>query len=105
MTKEKAILNKMKKADHKKCTWSNGIHDGLTVGSGELDDYGYWQFPCYECARNHEKLHPADGPIWPFDKEYLKNSIKYINKKLSVSHRKQMRKRRKLKLIEIFFQK
>lgn len=34
-----------------KCSCSTGIHDGLTFGSGELSTGGYWQFPCYVCAR------------------------------------------------------
>jgi len=48
------------------CHASTGIHEsdnadgspehpwGLTFGKGKLDDYGYWEKPCYECARWHE---------------------------------------------------
>jgi len=57
--------------NHSKCGFSTGIHDGLTVGQGELDFYGYWEFPCYECARKHEQEHPESSPVWPFSKEYL----------------------------------
>lgn len=53
--------------DHTKCRFSTGIHDGLTVGQGELDFYGYWEIPCYECARKYEKEHPDSGPVWPFE--------------------------------------
>lgn len=49
-----------------KCNVSTGIHGGLTFGRGRLDDYGYWQFPCHECARRHELFYPEDGPCWPF---------------------------------------
>lgn len=51
------------------CGASSGIHDGLTFGSGELDDYGYWEFPCYTCARSFEKAHPEYPQCWPFKKE------------------------------------
>lgn len=53
------------------CKWSYGIHDGPTVGTGELDSHGYWEHGCCECARAWEKQFPEDGPIWPFSKEYL----------------------------------
>jgi hypothetical protein len=50
-----------------RCSCSTGIHDGLTFGSGQLDDYGFWENPCWECARWHEQ---QDGkPVntyWPF---------------------------------------
>lgn len=28
------------------CKCSTGIHEGLTFGSGELDYYGFWKYPC-----------------------------------------------------------
>lgn len=62
------------------CRASTGIHEsdnsdgtpekpwGLTFGSGQLDDYGYWEHGCFACARWHEQ---EDGvPIksyWPFN--------------------------------------
>jgi len=56
--------------NHKqKCKISTGIHDGLTFGSGELDDCGYWEHPCYDCARAWEKEYPEDAPCWPFKQE------------------------------------
>lgn len=39
---------------NKKCSVSTGIHEGLTFGSGELDNCGYWSRPCYACAREHD---------------------------------------------------
>jgi hypothetical protein len=27
---------------------------------------GYWEKPCYVCARNWEKHSPRDAPCWPF---------------------------------------
>ena len=38
-----------------KCRASTGIHDGMTFGSGKLDHYGYWQFPCRPCAEQWDK--------------------------------------------------
>jgi hypothetical protein len=57
---------------HEKCKCSSGIHEddnwpGFTFGSGHLDKFGYWEKPCFECARNHEKQHSEDGKCWPFD--------------------------------------
>ena len=58
----------MRGCGRKECKVSTGIHDGLTFGSGELDEFGYWEFPCDKCARAWEKDCPEDGPCWPFDK-------------------------------------
>lgn len=41
-----------------KCSTSTGIHEGLTFGSGELDDYGFWERPCSICARDWDKQRP-----------------------------------------------
>jgi hypothetical protein len=48
------------------CKVSTGIHDGLTFGSGELDENGFWSKPCGVCAREYERLHPEEAPCWPF---------------------------------------
>jgi len=56
---------------HPGCRVSTSIADFLTFGSGELDSNGFWEKPCYECARNHEKKFKDDFPCWPFSKEYL----------------------------------
>ena len=32
------------------CSSSTGIHGGMTFGTGELDQNGYWEFPCRACA-------------------------------------------------------
>lgn len=66
------------------CRVSSGIHgydDGTTdgksyvrghyyraytFGSGELDEYGFWEKPCAICARANEEKHPEHGPCWPF---------------------------------------
>jgi hypothetical protein len=42
------------------CSCSTGIHDGLTFGSGELDDLGYWDKPCDICAREGDKRNKYD---------------------------------------------
>lgn len=52
------------------CGTSTGICGRLTFGYGELDDYGYWEFPCSACAREWERLENersanAAEPAWP----------------------------------------
>lgn len=32
------------------CSFSTGIDGSITAGRGRLDDNGYWEFPCDECA-------------------------------------------------------
>ena len=56
---------------HKNCGISTSIADFLTFGMGRLDENGFWEYPCYDCARAHEKEHPEDFPCWPFSVEYL----------------------------------
>ena len=53
------------------CHVSSGIHDYLTFGTGKLDDHGFWEIPCFECAREHEKQFPKCGPCWPHTPEQL----------------------------------
>lgn len=33
------------------CSFSTGIDGSITAGRGQLDDNGYWEFPCEDCAR------------------------------------------------------
>jgi len=87
--------NKERKMPHcgnPNCSVSTGIHDGLTFGSGELDENGFWEHPCPICARECEKKHPEYAPCWPFsDKptrkemltaEYfmLEDAVEYLDK-------------------------
>lgn len=51
----------------KKCGASTGICGSITFGSGELDTNGYWEFPCFACARDFEKAHPEHSSCWPFE--------------------------------------
>lgn len=37
------------------CCSSTGICDNMTFGTGELDYYGYWEFPCKECEEAWRK--------------------------------------------------
>lgn len=55
------------------CCVSTGICESLTFGSGKLDEYGYWENECWDCARAWEKHHPEDGPCWPFKPEDIPN--------------------------------
>lgn len=59
----------MARCGSKDCGVSSGICGSLTFGSGELDDYGYWEISCDPCARYHESEHPEDGVCWPFKSE------------------------------------
>jgi len=36
----------------------------LTFGSGELDDWGFWEKPCFVCATAHKRACPEDR-VWP----------------------------------------
>ena len=52
------------------CSVSSGICSRLTFGSGELSSYGYWENPCYVCARDYERRQLADTnghceAVWP----------------------------------------
>ena len=40
------IANKRFKSGEKP-GWSKGICGGFTAGYGELDEYGYWEFPLF----------------------------------------------------------
>jgi hypothetical protein len=65
------VLEKLHE-EHKKvcgCCWSSGIHEGPTVGYGELNESGYWQYGCNVCARMYERKHPKEGRVWPWAKE------------------------------------
>ena len=57
------------------CGLSTGICEHLTFGKGDLDPYGYWEEPCWECARAHEKIFPESGECWPFREEYRKKVV------------------------------
>ncbi len=39
-----------------KC-YASSFDNVPTFGSGELDDYGFWERPCYVCARMWEELY------------------------------------------------
>ncbi len=54
------------------CHISTGIHDCLTFGTGKLDGHGFWEHPCYACARAHEDQFPEDGPCWPHTEQQLR---------------------------------
>lgn len=36
------------------CSSSTGIHEGMTFGTGELDDHGFWETGCRPCAVAHD---------------------------------------------------
>ena len=61
----------------RKCSASSGIHEGITFGNGELDEHGYWEKPCYVCARGwdvkfNNEFYPSGEsmtPAWPFKRD------------------------------------
>jgi hypothetical protein len=53
-----------------KCMVSTGIDGSCTFGTGELDEYGYWEFPCRKCAKAYEERNPGEV-AWPFGVENL----------------------------------
>jgi len=69
--KEGKVDLKVDLTDHSKCIASTGIHGLTTFGQGELDPNGFWEFPCYECARRYEAKYPDSGPCWPHTKEQV----------------------------------
>ena len=59
------------------CSVSTGIHDGLTFGKGDLDPHGFWEFPCFECARiAEERDNEPTGTYWPWEKQVSAESHK-----------------------------
>ncbi len=64
-------LKQFKRPEGHVCHLSTGIHDCLTFGTGDLDANGFWEYPCWECARKHEREFPECGPCWPFTESQL----------------------------------
>jgi len=55
-----------KACNNPKCGVSTSMFmEQLTFGSGDLDEYGFWEYPCAICAREYERRHPEDGMCWP----------------------------------------
>lgn len=47
------------------CGVSTAIDDEtLTFGRGNLDEWGYWEFPCAACAAAYQEKDPK-RPVWP----------------------------------------
>jgi hypothetical protein len=51
---------------------SSTIAEDLSFGYGELDDNGFWEHGCYECARAYEQQFPEDGNCWPYSTKTLR---------------------------------
>ncbi|KYK27110.1 hypothetical protein AYK26_00220 [Euryarchaeota archaeon SM23-78] len=49
------------------------IDEQPSFGSGKLDKFGFWEKPCYICAREFEKKHPEMGECWPYARKENKN--------------------------------
>jgi len=41
--------------DHSNCYLSSGICGSITAGQGKLDENGYFEIPCIECANRAEE--------------------------------------------------
>jgi len=66
----------------KSCGASSGIHEGITFGRGKCNEYGYWDIPCYLCARSFEKKHPEHGMCWPFARDKNDKIVEgHVNRK------------------------
>jgi hypothetical protein len=52
--------------DHENCGASTTIGGETSFGQGKLDEYGFWEIPCQECAREHERKYglPVNS-CWP----------------------------------------
>lgn len=47
------------------CGTSTSIDDEtLTFGGGDLDEFGFWEFPCAPCAEAFQKANPK-YKVWP----------------------------------------
>jgi len=44
--------------DHSKCYASSVICGQITFGRGRLDNNGYWEIPCRECAERFAETNP-----------------------------------------------
>lgn len=71
---KKVTWHKLPACGNPNCGRSSGIHDGLTFGSGKLDEFGFWEKPCGVCAREYEKRHP-DYLAWPFKNQEDFNKV------------------------------
>lgn len=67
---------------HKKvvdCNVSQGICESITFGSGEINEHGYFQYPCYFCARRHEEIgNLKRGTCWPFLNQNYEKEIDWF---------------------------
>ena len=70
----------------RKCKVSTGIHDGFTFGSGELNDLGFWEFPCAICI-DHWNVEGAPEAIEEMIREFQKlncwsrkETLKYLRR-------------------------
>lgn len=62
--KNRAQQKPLPACGNKECGISTGIGELLTFGSGELDDYGFWEKPCEPCASTWKTEYPEDA-CWP----------------------------------------
>lgn len=64
-----------------RCSRSSGICGAITFGWGDLDEYGYWEFPCRICAAGFEKWQEKEPDItepvtvWPREIKAMACSI------------------------------
>ena len=47
-----------------KCKVSTTITDAISFGTGNLDEFGFWDHGCDTCARAYEKANPG-SEAWP----------------------------------------
>ena len=71
---QEMLDNTPKELDHGACGTSTGIDGSITHGQGILDENGYWEFPCYQCARESEKTSP-EHRHHPFSRIYKSDTM------------------------------
>lgn len=76
------------KCNNKNCSVSSSVAYGeFTFGSGELDSFGYWQYPCVKCAREYEIKNKLPlNTCWPFTKDKNNEILKKMLKDLYSSN-------------------
>lgn len=58
------MLKELGGCGRKQCRASTTIADTISFGTGNLDEFGFWEHGCDACARAYEKAHPG-SEAWP----------------------------------------
>ena len=58
---------------NKDCSSSTGICGSITFGYGDLDDNGYWEFPCETCAKAFDEAEVSN-----YDSYVARDTVKRV---------------------------